>query len=250
MKVKSESEVAHSCPTPSNPIDCSPLGPSIHGIFQARVLEWGAIAFSLYLPKRKERMCPYKVWYLIQNNFINNLFTTDILIRLLLPQCYRLVCFNSHLHNKLLATGINFCKNLSVNNVFSSVQSLSRVWLFATPWIAARQASLSITNSRSSLKLTSIESVMPSNHLILCRPLLLLPPIPPRISLFQWVNSSREVAQELGVSALASVLPMNTQDWSPLGWTDWISLQSKGLSRVFCNTTVQKHQFSGAWLSL
>jgi len=78
-----------------------------------------------------------------------------------------------------------------------SVQSLSRVWLFVTPWIAARQASLSITNSRSSLRLTSIESVMPSSHLILCRPLLLLPPIPPSISLFQWVNSSHQVAKVL-----------------------------------------------------
>ena len=71
----------------------------------------------------------------------------------------------------------------------SKCYSLSHVWLFATPWIAARQASLSITNSRSSLKLMSIESVMPSSHLILCHPLLLLPPIPPSISLFQWVNS-------------------------------------------------------------
>ena len=68
--------------------------------------------------------------------------------------------------------------------MFSSVQSLSRVWLFATPWIAACQASLSITNSRSSLRLTSIESVMPSSHLILCRPLLLLSPIPPSIRVF------------------------------------------------------------------
>ena len=67
---------------------------------------------------------------------------------------------------------------------FSSVQSLSRVWLFVTPWIEAQQASLSITNSRSSLKLMSIESVMPSSHLILCRPLLLLPPIPPSIRVF------------------------------------------------------------------
>ena len=66
----------------------------------------------------------------------------------------------------------------------SSVQSLSRVWLFATPWIAAHQASLSITNSQSSPRLTSIESVMPSSHLILCRPLLLLPPIPPSIRVF------------------------------------------------------------------
>ena len=68
--------------------------------------------------------------------------------------------------------------------MISSVQSLSRVRLVTTPWIAARQASLSITNSWSSLRLTSIESVMPSSHLILCRPLLLLPPIPPSIRVF------------------------------------------------------------------
>ena len=81
---------------------------------------------------------------------------------------------------------------------FSSVQSLSGVWLFAIPWITARQASLSITNSRSSLRLTSIESVMPSSHLILCHPLLLLPPIPPSIRVFsKWVNSLHEVAKVL-----------------------------------------------------
>ena len=74
---------------------------------------------------------------------------------------------------------------------FSSVQWLSRVWLFATPWIAARQATLSITNSRSSLKLKSIESVMPSSHLILCRPLLLLPPIPPSIRVFSKESTLR-----------------------------------------------------------
>ena len=82
--------------------------------------------------------------------------------------------------------------------LFSSVQSLSRVRLFATPWITACQASLSITNSRSSLRLTSIVTVMPSSHLILSRPLLLLPPIPPSIRVFfQWVNSSHEVAKVL-----------------------------------------------------
>ena len=81
---------------------------------------------------------------------------------------------------------------------FSSVQSLSHVRLFATPWITARQASLSITNSRSSLRLMSIKSVMPSSHLILCRPLLLLPPIPPSIRVFSsGVNSSHEVAKVL-----------------------------------------------------
>ena len=74
---------------------------------------------------------------------------------------------------------------------FSSGQSLSRVWLFATPWIAACQASVSITNSRSSLKLMSIESVIPSSHLILCRPLLFLPPIPPSIRVFSNESSLR-----------------------------------------------------------
>ena len=71
-----------------------------------------------------------------------------------------------------------------MSSQFNSVESLSRVWLFVTPWIAASQASLSITNSRNSLKLMSIESVMPSSHLILCQPLLLLPPIPPSIRVF------------------------------------------------------------------
>ena len=80
---------------------------------------------------------------------------------------------------------------------FSSVQSLSYVRLFVTPWITACQAFLSITNSRSSLKFTSIESMMPSSNLILYRPLFLLPSIPPSISLFQWVNSSHEVAKVL-----------------------------------------------------
>ena len=127
---------------------------------------------------------------------------------------------------------------------FSSVQSLSRVQL-CDPLIAACQASLSITNSRSSLRLTSIESVMPSTHLIVCRPLLLLPPIPPSIRVFSSESTVCMRWPSIGVSASASVLPMNTQDWSPLEWTGLISLQSKGLSRVFSNTTVQKHQFFG-----
>ena len=131
---------------------------------------------------------------------------------------------------------------------FSSVHSLSCVRLFVTPWIAARQASLSITNSRSLLKLISIESVMPSSHLILCCPLL-LPPIPPNIRVFLMSQRFAWGGPSIGVSASASVLPINTQDWSPLEWTGWISLQSKGLSRVFSSTTVQKHQFFGAQLS-
>ena len=203
-----------------------------------------------------------------------------------------------------------------------SDQSLSHVWLFATPWIAARQASLSITNSRSSLRLTSIESAMPSSHLILFHPLLLLPPIPPSIRVFSnestlrmrwpkyWSFSFRIIPSKeipglisfrmdwLDVLAVQGTLKSLLQHhsskasilwWSAfftvqlshpymttgktialtrwtfvgkvmslllnmlsrlvitflLGWTGWISLQSKGLSRVFSNTTVQQHQFFG-----
>ena len=122
-----KSEVTQSCLTLCDPMDCSLPGSSVHGIFQARVLDWVAISFSR-LSSVRER----------QNH---------------------------------------------VSVQFSSVQSFSRVQLFAIPWIAAHQASLSI-NSRSSLRLTSIESMTPSSHLILCRPLLLLPPIPPSIRVF------------------------------------------------------------------
>ena len=108
----------------------------------------------------------------------------------------------------------------------NSVQSLSCVLLFATPWTAAHQASLSITNSRSPPKPMSIELMTPSNRLILCHPLLLLPPIPPSIRLFQWVSSLHLVAEVLE-SASTSVLPVNTQYWFPLDWTGLISLQSK-----------------------
>ena len=118
------------------------------------------------------------------------------------------------------------------------------------PWTAAHQASLSITNSQSLLKLMCIESVMPSNHLILCHSLLLLPSIFPSIRVFSNESVHPLGGQGIAVSALASVLPMNIQDWFPWGWTGWISLQSKGLSRVFSDTTVQKHQFFGTQLSL
>ena len=130
---------------------------------------------------------------------------------------------------------------------FSSAQMLSHVQLFVTPWITARQASLSITNSWSVPKLMSIGLVMPSSHLILCHPLLLLPSILPSIRVFPMSQFFSSGGQSIGVSLSASVLPMNTQDWSPLGW---ISSQPKGLSTVFSNTTVQKHQFFSAQLSL
>ena len=129
---------------------------------------------------------------------------------------------------------------------FSSVQPLSRIWLFVTPWTTAHQASLSITKSRSSPKPMSIESVMPSNHLILCRPLLVLPSVFPSIKSFPMTQFLTSGGQSTGASASASVLPVNIQDWFPLGWPGWISWQPKGLSRVFSNTTVQMHQFFGA----
>ena len=132
------------------------------GFFQARIREPVAISFSKEPARPRDRT-----------------LISCVGRQIFLPL--------SHLRSPVLVSSVQF----------SSVQSLSRVQLFATLWIAARQASLSITNSWSSLRLTSIESVMPSSHLILGRPLLLLPPIPPSIRVFQWVNSSHEAAKVL-----------------------------------------------------
>ena len=117
-----------------------------------------------------------------------------------------------------------------------AVQLLSLVWLFVTPWTAVRWASLSITISGSLLKLMSIKLVMPSNHLILCNPLILLPSIFPSIRSFLISQLFASGGQSIGASTSASVLPKNIQDWFPSGLIGLI-LQSKGLSRVFSNTT-------------
>ena len=128
---------------------------------------------------------------------------------------------------------------------FSSVQSLSRVWLFVTPWIAACQASLSITISRSSSSPwchpAISSSVIPFSS---CPQSLPTSESFPMSQLFTWGG------QSTGVSSLASFLAKKSQGWSPSECTGWISLQSKGLSRVFSNTTVQKHWFFGTQLSL
>ena len=130
-----------------------------------------------------------------------------------------------------------------------SVQSLSRIRVFVTPWIAARQASLSITNSRSLPKLTSIESVMPSSHLILGRPLLLLPPIPSSIRVFS-SESTLHMRWPKYWSFSFSISPSKEHPGLVFFRMDWLDLlQSKGLSRVFSNTTVQKHQFFSTQLS-
>ena len=132
---------------------------------------------------------------------------------------------------------------------FSSVQLLRRVWLFVTPWTAAHQASLSTTNS------WSLPNPCPFSWW--CHPTISSSVVPfsscsqsfPGSGSFPVSQFFTSGGQSIGVSASAAVLLMNTQDWSPLEWTGWTSWQSKGLSRVFSNTTVQKHQFFGAQLS-
>ena len=133
----------------------------------------------------------------------------------------------------------------------SSVQLFSHVWLFLTPWTAARQASLSITNSRSPPKPMSIESVMQSSHLILCRPLLLLPSIPPSIRVFS-NESALHIRWPKDWSFSFSISPSNEHPGLisfRVDWLDLLAVQGT-LKRVFSNTTVQKHQFFGAQLSL
>ena len=141
---------AQLCLTLSNPTDCSPPGSSVHGILQARILKWAAI------PPSRGSSQPRDQTHVSCVSSISGRFFTHWATR----------------------------EVLEIDCQFSSVQSLGRVWLFATPWTAACQASLCIINSQSLLKLMSIESVMPSNHLILCRPLLLLPSISPSIRVF------------------------------------------------------------------
>ena len=151
-------------------MDYSPPGSSVHGILQARILEWGchALLYTGSSPSRDQ---------------------TQTLMWLALAEVF-----------------------FTTSTTFSSVQSLSRVRLFVTPWTVARQASLSIPNSLRLHKLVSITSVMPSNHLILCHPLLLPPSIFPSIRVFSNESVFASGGQNVGVSASASVLRMNIQD--------------------------------------
>ena len=153
-----------------------------------------------------------------------------------LKNIYRRYCKNKTKHGEMKHT-----------EYFRGQFSHSVVSDSATPWTAARQFSLSVTNSRNLLKFMSIESVMPSNHLIFFSSCLQSCPASGSFPVSQFFASG---GWSIGISASASVLPMNIQDWFPLGWTGWISWQSKGLSRVFSNTTVQKHQFFSTQLSL
>ena len=194
---------AQLCLTLYYPMDSSPPGSHVHGIFQARILESVAISSSRG-----------SSWPRYWTHVSCISCTADGFFTIKLP--------------------VQFSRSVVSNS--------------ATTWTAARQASLSNTNSWSSPKLMSIESVCHpaiSSSVVpfSCPQSLPAPESFPMSQLFSWDG------QSIGVSASASVLPMNTQDWFPLEWTGWISLQSKRLSRVFSNTSVQKHQFFGAQLS-
>ena len=142
--------------------------------------------------------------------------------------------------------GIHICKWYDLQQSFSSVQWLSRVWLFAIPWITARQASLSITNTWSSLKLTSIKSVMSSSHLILYSPLLLLPPIPPSIRVFS-SESTLPMRWPKYWSFSFIIIPSKEHPGLISFRMDWLDLLAvQRTLKIFSNITVQKHQFFGA----
>ena len=181
--------ITQLCPTLCSPMNCSPPDSSVHGIFQARILEWVAIPFSQGSSQPRDQT---QVSHIVGRFFTNE------------------------------PPGKSWTK-------FSSVQSFSHVRLFATPWTSAHQASLSITNSYH-------PNPCPSSWW--CHPTISSSVVPfsscpqsfPASGSFQMSQLFTSGGQSIGVSASTSVLPMNTQDWSPLGWTGWICLQSKGLS--------------------
>ena len=201
-------------------MDCSPPGSSVHGIHQPRIWKWVAI----FLTQRLNQ-------HLLHCGFFTSWATREAKFILLEGRGY----FESEARVRMR------------NRKFNSIQSFSRVWLFVTPW-AIHQGSLSITPGvyLNSYPLswgyhpTISPSVVPFSHLQSF----------PASGSFPMSQLFASGGQSIGVSASTSVLPMNIQDWFPLGWTGWISLQSKGLSRVFSNTAVQKLQFFSTQLSL
>ena len=152
--------------------------------------------------------------------------TTDIAIIVL---HYFIIYLNFNVNFRFLSLHVYLLISLQ----FSTVQSLSHVWLFATPWIAAHQAYLSITNSRSSLRLPSFESVMPSRHLILCRPLLLLPPIPPSIRVFS-NESTLHIRWQKYWSFSFSIIPSKEiPGLISLGYANEINQEGEGFKKSY-----------------
>ena len=196
-----------------DPVDYSPPCSSVHGIFQTRVLKWVVISHSRGSSRPRDRNC---------------------------ISCVS--CIGRQI--------LYHCATWEAQTFVGGVQLLSHVQLFVTPWTVAPQASLSTPNSHNLLKLMSIGSVMPSNHLSSDIPFSSCLQFFPASWSFLMSQLFASGGQSTGVSTSASVLPMNIQDWFPLGLTGWISLQSREFSRVFSNTTVQKHQFLGVQPSL
>ena len=214
---------------------CNPLTPVISFPFAENIFcsIWGSFFFFLFY---------------LKNYFLHIIYNTP------LKKYWNILPLKSSvLHFNYLSFCNTVLKIYLASNFrkfdFSSVQSLSRVWLFETPWTATHQASMSITNSQSLFKLMSIVSLMPYNHLILSHPLL-PPSIFPSIRAFLMSQFFASGGQSIGVSASESILPVNIKDRFSLGWTGWISLLSKGLSRVFYNTTAEKRQFFSIQLSI
>jgi len=202
---------AQLCPTLCDHIDCSLPGSSVFGTFQARILEGIAISFSRGSSRPRDQT------------------------RVSHVSCTASGFFPAEPLGKPHKLSIPFSHSVVSNSLWPH---------------RLQHARLPCPLPTSLLKLMSTESVMSYNHLILCCSLLFLPSIFPSIRVFPVSQFFPWGSRSSGVSVSASVLPMSIQDWSPLGWTGWISLPSKGLSRVFSNTTVKKHQFFSAQLSL
>ena len=172
--------------------------------------------------------------------------TIELIIHMVPPRsCWPEIALEEQEHSWSPSSKTDGGQNAILLEAFSSVQSLSHVWLFVTPWTAARQASLSITNSQSPPKPMSIESVMPSNHLILCLPLLLLPSIFPSIRVFS-NESALCIRWPKYWSYSFNISPFNEHPGLisfRMDWLDLLAVQGWRLSRVFSNTTVQKYQF-------
>ena len=210
----------------------------------------------------KNRYCSLESKCSLQAEFLpllgTCLFSSGIQLTAWGPPCYWAICFARSLLIWMLITSkkiasqhhLDWCLNEQLpHSLFSSFQSLSHVWLCDPmdcdmPGFPVHHQLLKLA------QLMYIESVIPSNHLILCHPLLSCLQSFPESGSFQMNQFFPSGGQSIGVSTSASALTMNIQDWSPLGWFGWISLQSRGLSRVFSNTTIQKHQFFNTQLSL
>ena len=198
-------------------MDCRPPGSSVHGILQARILEWVSLSFSRGASPPRDQTSVSCIADALQpgKQRLGKDANNSTSLRVLLQSLNKIIYVSTVQH--LAIERLNTC------SITKSCLTLP------PPGTAAHQASLSFTISQSLLKLMSIEPMMPSNHLILCHPLFLLPSIFPAPESFAMTRLFASGVQNIGASASASVLPVNIQGWFPLGWTGLISLQFKGL---------------------